>query len=178
MSNTKCGAQRRSDGGPCQQPPSRGGLRCRFHGGASPQAKRRAEQRLVEADAMKALAKYGFEPIESPVEELAKLGGEALSMKNFLLRRVTSDSVSGGEALAFERWLDRCERMLTNLARLNIDERRTALAQRQAGVVVEAMTILIGALGHDVSDPEVRASVVMALTTAQENAVTRELMQR
>lgn len=41
-----CGARTR-DGGSCKQPAMRGGLRCRMHGGASPQARRAAKLRLA-----------------------------------------------------------------------------------------------------------------------------------
>ncbi len=35
----KCGAKKRTDGQPCQQPVSEEGLRCRYHGGATPKGK-------------------------------------------------------------------------------------------------------------------------------------------
>lgn len=42
-----CGARTRA-GASCRQPAMRGGFRCRMHGGASPQAKRKARLRLAE----------------------------------------------------------------------------------------------------------------------------------
>jgi hypothetical protein len=42
-----CGAKKR-DGTPCPTPAMKGGLRCRMHGGASPQAMRTAKARLME----------------------------------------------------------------------------------------------------------------------------------
>lgn len=51
----KCRA-RRSDGWPCRRWAIRGGYVCPKHGGASPQAKRKARERLLEAGAYKVLA--------------------------------------------------------------------------------------------------------------------------
>lgn len=46
---TECGAKKR-DGEPCGAPPIKGGKRCRRHGGAAPQVKRKAAERAQEAE--------------------------------------------------------------------------------------------------------------------------------
>lgn len=43
----ECGAKT-SDGDPCKNPPMLGGKRCRMHGGAAPQVKRKAQERLLK----------------------------------------------------------------------------------------------------------------------------------
>lgn len=43
----ECGAKT-SDGDPCKNSPMLGGKRCRMHGGAAPQVKRKAQERLLE----------------------------------------------------------------------------------------------------------------------------------
>lgn len=43
----ECGAKT-SDGDPCKNAPMLGGKRCRMHGGAAPQVKRKAQERLLE----------------------------------------------------------------------------------------------------------------------------------
>lgn len=43
----ECGAKT-SDGDPCKNPPMLGGKRCRMHGGAAPQVKRKAQERLAK----------------------------------------------------------------------------------------------------------------------------------
>jgi hypothetical protein len=45
---TLCSARRRN-GNPCGNPPMNGSSVCRMHGGAAPQVRRRAEQRILEA---------------------------------------------------------------------------------------------------------------------------------
>jgi hypothetical protein len=142
--------------------------RCRMHGGSAPQTRRRAEQRVVEMQAMKEVAKYGFAPVDSPIDELARLAGEAVEMRAFLLRRITSGEVSGAETGAYERWLDRCTTILSSMARLNIEERRFQLSQRQAAIVVAAMTRFVELLGQDPSDPGIRQTIVLALTEARD----------
>lgn len=43
----ECGAKT-SDGDPCKNSPMLGGKRCRMHGGAAPQVKRKAQERLLD----------------------------------------------------------------------------------------------------------------------------------
>jgi hypothetical protein len=100
-------------------------------------------------------------------------GRRSAGNEGLLLRRVTSDSVSGGEALAFERWLARCERILSSLSRLNLEERVIALNERDAAIIVEAMSLFAIVFGFDIADTLVRAAVINALTTSRENAEIR-----
>ncbi len=55
----RCGAAKR-DGDPCRKQPMRGTNRCRLHGGASPQAQRRARERIRDAADHAAAALIGF----------------------------------------------------------------------------------------------------------------------
>lgn len=74
-----CGAKKRS-GDPCSAPPIKGGTRCRRHGGASPQAQRKAAERVTEAKtrqrmdtAVKTLGlkTENVDPAEALLEEIA-----------------------------------------------------------------------------------------------------------
>ena len=66
----RCGATVRSTGKPCAQPIDAAAKRCRFHGGASPNAKAGAERRRGEMIAARAMETYGL-PVEvSPVDGL------------------------------------------------------------------------------------------------------------
>lgn len=53
----RCRAHRR-DGAPCKRWAIRGGYVCPKHGGASPQARRKARERLIEATAYRILAAW------------------------------------------------------------------------------------------------------------------------
>ncbi len=48
MAVRRCSARARSTGEQCRQPAIRGGTVCRYHGGAAPQVRRSAKQRLAE----------------------------------------------------------------------------------------------------------------------------------
>ena len=54
-----CGARRKYDGGPCQQPAIRGSTRCRMHGGGAPQVRKAAAQRVTEAATLEVARQYG-----------------------------------------------------------------------------------------------------------------------
>lgn len=56
----RCGAKRRRDGEPCRKWPLEGTNRCRLHGGASPQAQRKARERIRDAADHAAAALIGF----------------------------------------------------------------------------------------------------------------------
>lgn len=61
MANPVCHAKR-SNGQPCKLPSMDGQTVCRKHGGSSPQAKAAAHKRLIEADAVKVMRRFG-EPV-------------------------------------------------------------------------------------------------------------------
>ena len=81
-------------------------------------------------------------PFLSRLEALAQLAGEVVALKDFLSRMVASLealSYDGGakvgeqakvEMLLYERALDRAERVLATIARLNVDERLVRLEGR------------------------------------------------
>ena len=72
----RCTARRQRDGEPCGRFAIRGGTVCRIHGGASPQAQRKAKQRLDFAKAImleRAVRGVGPDPRVSPADKrLAK----------------------------------------------------------------------------------------------------------
>lgn len=72
---TICGAKKR-DGQPCGASPARGHVRCRRHGGATPQAKNKARERNVRAKAEAQLRTLGYQPDAEnvdPAEALLRL---------------------------------------------------------------------------------------------------------
>lgn len=71
-SHATCGAKTR-DGDPCRNAPLPGQLRCRMHGGASPQARAAAERRLAEAEAVRAVSEWGGRTDVTPPQALLEL---------------------------------------------------------------------------------------------------------
>jgi hypothetical protein len=131
-----------------------------MHGGRAPQVVAAARMRVVEAQATRQLRAEGYEPTVNPVEELLSLGAEVTALKDVLRGRVAALSdpdwvttsklaVEDVAAIvrAYERALDRCERTLTNMLRLDLESRRIHLAERDAETIWRAMEAGLAAIG-------------------------------
>lgn len=156
MTRPKC-SSRRSDGQPCGNWPIKGGTVCGSHGGKAPQVKAKAAQRVVEQQARAALARLDVPPVEDPLSELAKVCAQVITWKDSMADRVNAltslrYSTEGGEQLRaevalWERALDRCERFLTAMARLNIDERLARISEERAELIITVLTIALERAG-------------------------------
>lgn len=161
-SDEVCGARTRA-GGPCRLPAGSGtdhhGVgRCRFHGGSTPNARRGAAVVILERDARAELERLGApEPIRHPVVELLDLAAEVNAWKQILRRRVavledlqTVDKLGAERERAvvvlYERALDRCERVLTSLAKLDLDSKRFRLERDMAEVLYGAVDVALRVL--------------------------------
>lgn len=132
----------------------RGADKCRMHIG-----KRAAAARL-EAEAADALARLDLPPVEDPLSELAKVCAQVLGWKDRLAEKVNTlsslryEGEGSGEQLRaevalWERALDRCERFLTAMARLNIDERLAKISEARAEVIISVFTAALERAGID-----------------------------
>jgi hypothetical protein len=130
-----------------------------MHGGRAPQVIAAARTRVVEAQAVRQLQADGYEPSVNPVEELLTLAAEVTALKDVLRGRVAALSdpewvttsklaVEDVRAVvsAYERALDRCERTLTNMLRLDLEARRLHLAERDAEAVWRAVQAGLAAI--------------------------------
>lgn len=158
----KCGAKKRQGEGTCQRPagwgtdhPGTG--RCKLHGGSTPDHRTAALREQADRALKTALADLDAPPIEDPLTELARITGQVVAWKDAIAARVNAltslrYSTDGGEQLRvevalFERALDRCERFLASMARLNIDERLTRISEQQAALITRAVTAALQDLG-------------------------------
>jgi len=147
---------RRKDGQPCRGAAMRGIDKCRMHAG-----KRSAAVKL-QADAADALARLDVPPVEDPLSELAKVCGQVLAWKDSMAEKVNdlggtlryeSDGEGGSgeqlraEVALWERALDRCERFLTAMARLNIDERLARISEERAELMVAVLAAALERAG-------------------------------
>lgn len=156
---TLCGAKARSTGQPCQQPATPGGTRCRFHGGAAPQVKAKAQLRLIEARLMRKFGKQiPIAPVDNPLAAYAMFAGRVMAWFDLLdettddLRTLVGEDAFGiehikGEVELFERAMDRANTVLSSYARLNIDERLAKLSETQSKTVLRAIEAVITHLG-------------------------------
>jgi len=143
----------------------RGATVCRMHGGGTPQVKNKAAERvdLAVADAKiaKFLSSHQIEPVENPLEALRELAGEIVAVKGWLRDQVThlehESSVQGEQIAAvmqlYSNFLDKSERVLVNIAKLNIDERLAHIQGQQAQIMtmvfVEAVRRMVSADRQD-----------------------------
>lgn len=158
-----CSAKRK-DGQPCGGTPLRGADKCRMHLG-----KRTAVVKLEQAAAVQ-LARLNLTPVDDPLSALAGVTAEVLAWKDQIATKVNAlttlrYSTEGGEQLRaevalWERALDRCERFLTAMAKLNIDERLAAIAEAQAQAVMDAIRIGLEAAGVDSGQRKVALAAV------------------
>ena len=163
------GTNRRGE--PCGNPPGKGTSHlgtgnCKHHGGSTPTGRASAlnEQARVQ------LARLDLPPVEDPLSELARVCGQVLGWKDMLAEKVNAltslryENEAGGEQLRaevalWERALDRCERFLTAMARLNIDERLARISEERAEVIITTLTAALERAG---AAPELSDAVLTA----------------
>jgi hypothetical protein len=131
---------KRKDGGPCGGAPLRGSDKCRMHLGKRTDAVKLEQQVRAE------LARLDVPPVEDPLTQLAAVTGQVLAWKDAWAAKVNAlDSMryetEGGEQLraeiaVWERALDRCEKFLTAMARLDIDERLAKITETRATTII------------------------------------------
>jgi hypothetical protein len=153
----------RTDGQPCQAWAINGGEVCAVHGGRAPQVKAAAAVRVAERKAEAILAGIAdFEPVTDPLTQLQRVAGRAVRFVEVLepvvaeLRRIrytTQTEQIDGRVVLYERSLDRAGKILTDLARLNLDERMARIHEAQAALMTE---VFLGALADLGVSPEVQ----------------------
>lgn len=150
----KCGAKKRQGEGVCARPagwgtPHPGSGSCKLHGGNTPNGQISA----ATEQAKRELAALDVQPVGDPLNQLAILAAQVLAWRDSMAGKVNeltslryesyNDTGSSeqlrAEVALWERALDRCERVLTAMARLNIDERLAKISERQIGIMEAAI---------------------------------------
>jgi len=153
----------RQDGGWCHQYRLVAGLDvCRKHGGKSLEELRAdGRRRAAEAQASRELARLDVPPVTNPLDELARLAGQAVAWKDQMAGKVnelTGLRYEGGagteqlrsEIALFERGMDRCMMALTAMVKLNIEERLAGVRQATADMLEQALATALAKSGADV----------------------------
>ena len=154
----KCGATNRQ-GKPCGNPAGKdtdhfGSGNCKHHGGRTPSG--RVSALTERADRL--LHQFDAPAVADPLGALQKLAGRALALEETIGRLVNDltviryESEGGGEQLraevaVLERAMDRCGRLLVDIAKLNIEERLAKVTEIQVGIIQEAMFTVLGEMG-------------------------------
>ncbi len=144
-----CGAKTRQ-GRPCRLVPMLGQVRCRMHGGGSPQARRAAEVRVTEARVAAVVGELVTTPCDDPLSALTELAGEVLAWRDVLRREIsrltdlaTTDEFGVERAKAvvelYERAMDRASRLLVAIAKLDLDARFVKVTEAQGAIVAAAL---------------------------------------
>jgi hypothetical protein len=164
MNRRRCTAHSSSTGKPCGLSPAQGATVCHKHGGSAPQVKAKAAERAAEQEfereMERVLARLDIAPVDNPLAVLAQLAGQAIAFKDALAERVNRLSsiryqdARGAEQLRsevalFERALDRCERFVTSMARLKIDDRLARVEEAQVEALLAALDAGLTAVDVD-----------------------------
>jgi hypothetical protein len=159
MDGRACGARKRRGPGACGRPAGAGTDhlgwgRCSWHGGAAPSGRTAAARQKVDAEVLTLLNREGLSPVDDPLRQLQLVAAEALALKNLLADRVEElsswsyDDLSGHEEIravlhAYERALDRCDRILTGMVKLDLDIRLVRLSEAQAGLLMQVVEAVL-----------------------------------
>jgi hypothetical protein len=154
----RCKARRSTDRQPCEAFAMDGAVVCSAHGGRAPQVKAAARRRGLERQAAAELARLDVQPLDDPLSELALLAGQVVAWKDAMAGLVNQlaglryEGDGSGEQLRaevalLERAFDRCERVLTAMARLNIDERLTEISEARAGQIMSFLAAVLRRFG-------------------------------
>ena len=169
-----CGAKTRG-GGTCKNPPVTGATRCRMHGGASPQALRKAQERVALANAEREAARIGItrrdiHPAEALIELVQFTAGEVDYWRHVVSQVDDQDLVWGRtqhrdgvgpegpvdvttrEAkphiayVMLERASDRLATYAAAALKAGVQERQIRLAEQQGAAVAVAIRSILDQL--------------------------------
>lgn len=161
-----CGARKRQTEGTCRKPagwgtPHVGVGCCRLHGGNTRTQVAGAARRSTEDEARELLERLGApEPLGDPLEELLGLAAEVRAYQRVLRERLADlREWSKDDAALIDREravvklygeaLDRSHRVLSDLAKLGLDERLVRVREAHAVMIVAAFVkvLALPALG-------------------------------
>lgn len=141
----RCTAHRKN-GEPCKRPPIRGGTVCASHGGSAPAVRAAAERRLTDQRARSLAQELAAQQqpmhIGDVYTELLDLATVVVAWRKLLQERLDGHEDTGepvtdrSDVILFERALDRSQRVLVDIARLDLDTRMARINEHIAGQVV------------------------------------------
>lgn len=156
----RCKATSKQSGERCKQPRKGLAPTCHYHGGNSPNAVKRSNERAVEAKARKVLADVAgdFDPLGNPLvalEDVARRMIRFTEVMGDLVGRLENVRYSTGatgeqlraEVAVYSRAMVDTANTLEKIGRLDIDGRLAAIKGRQAEWVILAVMAALDAAG-------------------------------
>lgn len=140
----------------------RGSSRCRMHGGSSGQARRAASRRVAEAKAVKSAARWATDDDWrdlNPVDALLKIAAKVIAFQEAIEAMLAElpegewrrDHRAGEQLHAlvalFERALDRCAKVLVEVNKLGLEEKRIQIERSKAILIIQAIKNTLDKLG-------------------------------
>lgn len=174
----RCGAKTKTTGGTCRNFLEEEQLRCKLHGGASPQARLKQAERVLEKQVQHAIAGMDIRPVDNPLTALSQLAGEIIAWKDLLASHVAllKDNLrySGehaeqirGEVTLYERGMDRAVAVLAKIAQLKIDERLAAITESQVQQMSRMLDGTLDVLGLDYEQKRIAFAELSRLARKQ-----------
>lgn len=136
----KCKARSSRTGEPCAAWAVLGAVVCVAHGGRAPQVRAEADRRIALAEAMSRSER------RSAVEILA----DTLHAADMLMRRAiaeTAGTMTPEQLASVVEHLERAETFARSVLTLKLDDRRTAIAERQGAVMYGVFSRVLAGLG-------------------------------
>lgn len=173
----QCTSKAKGTGARCKRSPVPGAEVCVVHGGAAPQVRAKAAERLLTARIRGELAKVEIEPITDPAAAYADLAGEQWAFKELARQQIEvleswASWSEGAEIKAsvqvYTAALTAMQKTLADMLRIGLSaEALRAAKERPSREQAEALQRVIDGLlgGLDLS-AEQRAKVPAALTEA------------
>jgi hypothetical protein len=155
-----CGARRRQGEGTCRKQAGWGTRHqgigpCRLHGGLLPNHIKHAERVRVELGVRTTLARERLVPLDDPLQQLQLVAAEVLRLKDILAGMVDDlpswiyyEGMAGREDVravlsAYERAQNRALRVLTEMVKLDLDERLAKVSAAQAAILIQLIEAVI-----------------------------------
>lgn len=132
---------------------------CKLHGGKTKGQRLQADRVRADREVRAVLADLDVAPVDDPLTALMQLAGQVLAWQeatatlvNRLGDEVRYEGMAGGEQLRaevqlYERSMDRAEKVLSSIGRLNIEERLAQISEAQAERVIAAIDAALTAAG-------------------------------
>lgn len=190
-----CGCPRRQDddgnrvsgGEPCERPAGWGTSTpgvgpCRLHGGTLPSVTKAAQEQAALAEARRGLARLGvarpLESVEEALDLLLAVAGQLNALRQGLqdeveqLQSVRYEHDRSGEQIRGEVTVlvavtKELTLLLSTIGKLDLEGRRTRLAEAQALVIIRVFERALARLGIDPLDADARGAIEAELAAVQ-----------